>query len=108
MTEKKIDILNGLFKNEDIAVVDLYGDSKPEIAKNLGLINKKKFKTIIETMMIEQNLNIVDSITEYCEQQMIDIEDVIPHLDNDLKNKIKDYAHSRNLVKGHRDSCLPF
>jgi hypothetical protein len=94
------------FSSQDFEI-NLYGESKLEIEENLSVLNKKKFKDKIEYYMINQKLNIIESIEEYCDEHQIDVTEIISLLDSNLKNKIREYAFTKNLVKGGKDSSLP-
>lgn len=48
-----------------------------------------EFSLFIETLSIERNLSKLDTILEYCAENFIDPDEVVPHINKSLKDKIE-------------------
>ena len=47
------------------------------------------FSLKIETLAIEKKLSLMEAILFYCEQNYIDVLDVVPHISKSLKDKLE-------------------
>ena len=71
-------------------------------------MNRQIFKNKIEAMMMNSKLNVIEAIEEYCGEKEVDVEDVYNLIDQNLKDKIEEYAIQRNLFKmEYREPQLP-
>jgi len=50
--------------------------------------NSNEFSLHIETLKQQTGLSFVDTIIDYCEKNMIDVEDITPLINKSLKEKI--------------------
>ena len=74
--------------------------------KEIEVTNKEKFASQIRAIARYNNLNLIDAITSFCEDEEIMIEDVIPLLDRNLKEEIRVTAVGLNYVRGEKVTTL--
>jgi hypothetical protein len=65
----------------------------------LKLKSSKEFCTDIERIVIEMRMSYIETITHYCEENNLEIENVSPLLTTFIKEKIKYEAEGLNLVR---------
>lgn len=73
---------------------------------NEVFLTPSKFELIIDKMVFESDYNYMQAIVEYCEEQLIDYEDIKKYLNSNLKKKIQADAITYNYF-GKR-ATLPF
>lgn len=83
---------------------DLYGETKEDVEKNLLNVNRSRFRSYVEGMMLEEKLSILDAIFAYCEEYNVDVEDVQSFIDGNVKSKLEEYAIVHNLLKHEKNS----
>jgi hypothetical protein len=64
--------------------------------------SKEKFSNQIHRLCRDENLDVVEAITEFCSRNEIEIDDIIPLLDNGLKEDIKVAAIRGRYVRGFK------
>ncbi len=62
--------------------------------------NKEQFAATVRKIARRNNLNLIDAITSYCEDNDVQMEDVIPLLDRNLKEEIRVTAVEHRYVTG--------
>jgi len=72
------------------------------IMKAIEVTNKEKFAATIRTIARENDLNLIESISSYCEDNEIDMEDVIPLLDKNMKAELRVCAVQHRMVPGEK------
>lgn len=76
-------------------------------AINKKFISKEKFAEDIENLVLETNMNYIDAIVQYCEDNEIEIESVGKLISKPLKEKIKYVATELNYMKKTSKGKLP-
>jgi hypothetical protein len=76
-------------------------------ALNKKFISKDKFAEDIENIVLKTNMNYIDAIVDYCENNSIDIESVGKLISKPLKDKIKCDAMDLNYLKKTSRGKLP-
>ena len=67
-----------------------------------------KFAQVIETLVLEnKDMNYIDAIVHFCEQNSIDLESVPKLISKPLKEKIKCDAQELNFMKKTSRAKLP-
>lgn len=56
----------------------------------------------------EGDLTYVDAVVEFCENNEIEVEDVIRVLHKNIVEKIKEESIALNIIKGNKKKKLPF
>ena len=51
-------------------------------------------------MCIKENLNIVDAITEFCNRNNVDMEEILPLMDKGMKEDVRVTAIKNRYVRG--------
>lgn len=64
--------------------------------------SKEQFASTIRAIARKNKLNIIDAITSYCEDREIQMEDVLPLLDRNLKEEIRSAAIEHRYVLGFK------
>jgi len=62
--------------------------------------SKEKFASIIQTLAEENDFNLIEAITSYSEENDIDMSELIPLLDRNLREQIKLEAIKHRYVLG--------
>lgn len=76
-------------------------------ALNKKFISKDKFAEDIEGIVLKTNLNYIDAIVQYCEQNDIELETVNKLVSRPLKEKIRAEATELNFLKRTSRGKLP-
>ena len=76
-------------------------------ALNKKFISKEKFADDIEHLVLSTNMNYIDAIVQYCEDNEIEIETVGKLISKPLKEKIKYLATELNYMKKTSKGKLP-
>ena len=76
-------------------------------ALNQKFISKEKFAEDIEHLVLTTNMNYIDAIVQYCEDNEIEIESVGKLISKPLKEKIKYVATELNYMKKTSKGKLP-
>ena len=76
-------------------------------ALNNKFISKEKFAEDIENLVLTTNMNYIDAIVQYCEDNEIEIESVGKLISKPLKEKIKNVATELNYMKKTSKGKLP-
>ncbi len=76
-------------------------------AINDKFISKEKFAEDIEAIVLNKNMNYIDAIVLYCEENNIEIESVNKLISKPLKDKIKFLATELNYLKKTTRGKLP-
>ena len=76
-------------------------------ALNNKFIRKEKFAEDIENLVLTTNMNYIDAIVQYCEDNEIEIESVGKLISKPLKEKIKYVATELNYMKKTSKGKLP-
>lgn len=76
-------------------------------AINDKFISKEKFAEDIEAIVLNKNMNYIDAIVLYCEENNIEIESVNKLISKPLKDKIKFVATELNYLKKTSRGKLP-
>jgi hypothetical protein len=66
----------------------------------MKLSSKEKFSIEIHHMCIKENLNIVDAITEFCNRNNVDMEEILPLMDKGMKEDVRVTAIKNRYVRG--------
>jgi len=70
-------------------------------------LTPQKFAMEIETIVAEQNLNYIDAICQYCENNEIEVESVSKLISKPLKERLKYDAINLNFMKKTSRAKLP-
>ena len=70
-------------------------------------IGKEKFGEEIEKLKLRSNMNYIDCIVQYCEENSIELESVKKILPKALKEKLEYDAHQLNYLKKSSRAKLP-
>ena len=76
-------------------------------ALNQKFISKDKFAEDIEQLVLNTNMNYIDAIVQYCEDNEIELETVGKLVNKPLKEKIKYLATELNYMKKTSKGKLP-
>ena len=76
-------------------------------ALNQKFISKDKFAEDIEHLVLTTNMNYIDAIVQYCEDNEIELETVGKLVNKPLKEKIKYLATELNYMKKTSKGKLP-
>ena len=76
-------------------------------AFNDKFVSKEKFAADIEKMVLETDMNYIDAIVQYCENNGIEVESVSKLMSKPLKDKIKYIATELNYLKKTSRGKLP-
>ena len=76
-------------------------------AINKKFVSKEKFAEDIEHLVLTTNMNYIDAIVQYCEDNEIEIESVGKLISKPLKEKIKYVATELNYMKKTSKGKLP-
>lgn len=66
----------------------------------LKLSSKEKFSNEIHRMCLNENLNIIDALTEFCSRNNVDMEEVLPLMDKGMKEDVRVMAIKNRYVRG--------
>ncbi len=67
--------------------------------ENFEFLTPESFMIIIETMMKDKRINHIDAVMEFCSDNEIDVEEVVPLITRPLKEKIKVDAMEAGMMK---------
>jgi len=70
-------------------------------------VSKEKFAEDIEQIVLNSNMNYIDAIVQYCEDNEIEIESVGKLISKPLKEKIRFVATELNYMKKTSKGKLP-
>ena len=76
-------------------------------AINKRFVSKEKFAEDIEHLVLTTNMNYIDAIVQYCEDNEIEIESVGKLISKPLKEKIRFVATELNYMKKTSRGKLP-
>ena len=76
-------------------------------ALNDKFVSKEKFAADIEKMVLETDMNYIDAIVQYCEDNGIEVESVSKLMSKPLKDKVKYIATELNYLKKTSRGKLP-
>ena len=76
-------------------------------ALNKKFVSKDKFAEDIENLVLKSNMNYIDAIVQYCEDNEIEIESVNKLINKPLKEKIRFVATELNYMKKTSKGKLP-
>ena len=76
-------------------------------AINKRFVSKEKFAEDIEHLVLTTNMNYIDAIIQYCEDNEIELESVGKLISKPLKEKIKYVATELNYMKKTSKGKLP-
>lgn len=65
----------------------------------IDVLNTKKFSTMIEELVVEKNLQYMDAIVWWCEQNDMEIETAAKLVNSLIKDKIKREAEDLNFLE---------
>lgn len=68
--------------------------------KEIEVTNKEKFAAEIRLIARRNGLNLIESITSYCEDNDIMMDDAIPLLDRNMKEELRACAIQNRMVRG--------
>lgn len=68
-------------------------------------INEESFMTRIEQLVAQKRIDHIDAVLEYCKENGIDMEEILPLIGRTLKEKIKVDAMALGMMK--KQSQLP-
>ena len=74
---------------------------------NKKFISKEKFAQEIEAIVLRTQMNYIDAIVEFCEQNSIELDTVNKLVSKPLKEKIKYDAMELNFLKKTTRAKLP-
>lgn len=66
------------------------------------ITNKEKFASEIRRLARDNNLNLIEAITSYCEDNDVMMEDIIPLLDRNIREEIRCDAIDNRYVVGFK------
>lgn len=73
----------------------------------MNTATSNEFSIFIEKLSTEKHLTKLDAILEYCNENFIDPDDVVPHISKSLKDKIEmELQHEGKLPKSSTMSIL--
>jgi hypothetical protein len=64
------------------------------------VISPKEFSMSIIESSINSGMNIIDTLVSYCEEKEVDMEDVIPLLDQNIKERIEVCGVQERYITG--------
>ena len=76
-------------------------------AINQKFISKEKFAEAIEQLVLSTEMNYIDAIVQYCEDNGIEVESVSKLISKPLKEKVKYDATELNYLKKTTRGKLP-
>ena len=76
-------------------------------ALNKKFISKEKFAEDIESLVLKTEMNYIDAIVQYCEDNEIELETIGKLVSKPLKEKIKCLATDLNYMKKTSKGKLP-
>ena len=74
---------------------------------NKKFVSKEKFAEEIESIVLRTQMNYIDAIVEYCENNNIEVDTVGKMISKPLKEKIKYDAMELNFLKKTTRAKLP-
>jgi hypothetical protein len=73
----------------------------------MNTATSNEFSLFIEKLSTEKRLTKLDAILEYCNENFIDPDDIVPHISKSLKDKIEmELQHEGKLPKSSTMSIL--
>ena len=76
-------------------------------AINQKFVSKEKFAEDIEKLVLATNMNYIDAVVQYCEDNEIELDSVGKLISKPLKEKIKCDAMELNFLKKTTRAKLP-
>lgn len=70
-------------------------------------LTPSKFAMEIESLVVTENVNYIDAIVMYCENNNIEVESVVKLISKPLKEKLKYDAINLNFMKRTSKARLP-
>lgn len=86
---------------------EFYGEETLEKAIEDKFLTPSKFALEIEKIVAQQNLNYIDAIVMYCENNNLEIESVTKLVSKPLKERLKWDAIRLNFMKKTSRAKLP-
>lgn len=71
---------------------------------SIEITNKEVFAATIRKLADDNDLNLIEALTSYCEDHDFMMEDVLPLLDNNIKEEIRNIAIDKRYVFGFTQS----
>lgn len=62
-------------------------------------LTEEKFMTRIQTLVKEKGLDHMEAVIQFCDENRVDVEDVIPLIGRTLKEKIRVDAENGGFMK---------
>ena len=83
--------------------------AKTEITEELNkkFISKDKFAEEIEALVLRTDMNYIDAIVHYCEQNSIELDGISKLISKPLKEKLRYDATELNFLKKTTRAKLP-
>lgn len=72
------------------------------MVKEFEATSKEQFASEIRLLARRNGLNLIEAISSYCEDNDVDMEDVIPMLDRNMKEEIRCDAIQHRYVRGQK------
>ena len=93
-------------------LIDLFNTKMPDQDKlkkaiDEKFISREKFSTEIENLVMENKMNYIDAIVEYCQANDIDLESVGKLVSKPHKERIKCDAIELNYLRASSKGKLP-
>lgn len=82
--------------------------SKVTQVNEIEVSSKEQFAATVRQIARKNGLNLIDAITSYCEDNEIQMEDVLPLLDRNLKEEIRVAAIDGRYVRGFKKTAKLF
>ena len=107
--ETKVSILNflpSILKNSSPTNSESMEKEVNELIKE-KFLDQNKFTTDIEQLVLTTELNYIEALVSYCEENNIEFESVGKLIAKPLKDKLKEEATELNYLKRTSKSKLP-
>ena len=82
--------------------------SKVTQVNEIEVNSKEQFAATMRQIARKNDLNLIDAITSYCEDNEIQMEDVLPLLDRNLKEEIRVAAIEGRYIRGVKQPSTLF
>jgi len=107
--ETKVTILNflpGILKNSSLINSESMEKDVNDLLKEKFLC-QSKFSQDIEVLVLNSDLNYIEAIVSYCEENNIELDSVSKLISKPLKEKLKNEAMELNFLKKSSRAKLP-
>ena len=68
--------------------------------QEIEITNKQKFAAQMRMIAHNNDLNLVEAVTSYCEDNEFHMEDVIPLFDHNMKEELRVCATENRMIRG--------